>query len=327
MSIISVIVPVYKVEPYLRRCVDSILDQTYTDFELILVDDGSPDNCGAICDEYAAKDSRVHVIHQQNGGLSAARNAGIDWSFAHSDSQWLSFIDSDDSVLPDYLSRMYASAAEQNADLCICDFQTVLSDGTIAPEESGIPSRVDSGNALLKEKIIYSNWRFVIACSKLYRKQLFAKLRFPVGYIHEDEAIIHRVLGSAAKVVCIPDRLYCYYLREESITGTGRSIKSTDYLSALSDRIRYARDMGMTALAGSSVWVYLQFLLETALPLLMDAEPNSRYIRRASSATRAVLPHLLRSKSRTLREKMRVILFSYCPRFYLSVAKRHIKNR
>lgn len=325
--LISVIVPVYKVEPYLHRCVDSILEQTFSDFELILVDDGSPDNCGAICDEYAAKDSRVHVIHQQNGGLSAARNAGIDWAFSRSDSTWLSFIDSDDSVLPDYLSRMYTSAAEQDADLCICDFQTVLPDGEIAQDEVGIPSRVDSGTALLKENIIYSNWRFVIACSKLYRKQLFAKLRFPVGYIHEDEAIIHRVLGGAAKVICISDRLYCYYLREESITGTGRTVKSTDYLSALSDRIRYARKAGLTALVGSSVWVYLRFLLETALPLLMDAEHNSRYIKRASSATRAVLSQLLRSKSRTSREKIRVILFSYCPRFYLSIAKRHVKNR
>ena len=83
---ISVIVPVYKVEPYLRRCVDSILGQTYCDFELILVDDGSPDSCPSVCDDYAAQDSRVHVIHQENGGLSAARNAGIDWAFANSDS-------------------------------------------------------------------------------------------------------------------------------------------------------------------------------------------------------------------------------------------------
>ena len=104
MPIISVIVSVYKVEPYIRQCVDSILAQTFTDFELILVDDGSPDNCGAICDEYAAQDCRVRVIHQENGGLSAARNAGIDWAFANSDSQWLAFVDSDDWVHPDYLA-------------------------------------------------------------------------------------------------------------------------------------------------------------------------------------------------------------------------------
>ena len=95
---ISVIVPVYNVQQYLHRCVDSILGQTFTDFELILVDDGSPDGCPAICDEYAVKDSRIHVIHQENAGLSAARNTGIDWVLATSDSQWISFVDSDDFI-------------------------------------------------------------------------------------------------------------------------------------------------------------------------------------------------------------------------------------
>ena len=106
MPSVSVIVPVYDVEKTIRRCVDSILAQTYTDYELILVDDGSPDACGAICDEYAVKDSRVHVIHQENGGLSAARNAGIDWAFANTESQYLTFIDSDDWVHPLYLLQL-----------------------------------------------------------------------------------------------------------------------------------------------------------------------------------------------------------------------------
>ena len=106
MPLISVIVPVYKVEEYLSRCVDSILSQTFEDFELILIDDGSPDNCGKICDEYTKKDNRVHVIHQENGGLSSARNAGIDWAFENSDSEWLTFIDSDDWVHIQYLDLL-----------------------------------------------------------------------------------------------------------------------------------------------------------------------------------------------------------------------------
>ena len=122
MPAISVIVPVYKVEKYIHRCVDSILGQTFTDYELILVDDGSPDNCGAICDEYAVKDSRIVVIHQENGGLSAARNTGIDWSFANSDSRWLTFIDSDDWVHPEYLQRLLAAAVEHNVSVSICGY-------------------------------------------------------------------------------------------------------------------------------------------------------------------------------------------------------------
>ena len=120
MPVISVIVPVYKVEPYLHRCVDSILSQTYTDFELILVDDGSPDNCGAICDKYAKLDSRIHVLHKKNGGLSSARNAGIDWVFANSDSQWFSFIDSDDWVHPQYLELLYQAVKAYEVRISQC---------------------------------------------------------------------------------------------------------------------------------------------------------------------------------------------------------------
>lgn len=107
---ISVIVPVYKVEEYLPACIESILAQTHEDFQLILVDDGSPDRCGAICDEYAAKDNRIVVIHQENAGVSAARNAGLDWVFANSESRWLNFIDSDDVVSPVYLETLYRHA-------------------------------------------------------------------------------------------------------------------------------------------------------------------------------------------------------------------------
>ena len=122
MPLISVIVPVYKVEPYLSRCIDSILAQTFTDFELILINDGSPDNCGKICDEYAQKDNRIHVIHKENGGLSSARNAGIDWAFANSNSQWLTFIDSDDWIHHEYLELLLSGATSTNTDICVCEY-------------------------------------------------------------------------------------------------------------------------------------------------------------------------------------------------------------
>ena len=123
MPVISVIVPVYNVEKYLHRCVDSILAQTFTDFELILVDDGSPDNCGKICDEYAEKDSRIHVIHKVNGGLSDARNAGIDWAFANSNSEWVTFIDSDDWVDKYYLEYLYNSILTHKTKLAVCNYE------------------------------------------------------------------------------------------------------------------------------------------------------------------------------------------------------------
>lgn len=126
--LLSIIVPVYNTEKYLNRCIDSILAQTFMDFELILVDDGSPDNCGAICDENAAKDSRVHVIHQENCGQSAARNAGIDWVFAHSDSKWISLVDSDDWVHPQMLERLYHAVLEHNVKVSICGYEETSGD-------------------------------------------------------------------------------------------------------------------------------------------------------------------------------------------------------
>ena len=122
MAAISVIVPIYKVEAFLHRCVDSILAQTFADFDLVLVDDGSPDSCGDICEEYARKDGRIHVIHQKNGGLSAARNTGIDWAQANSGSQWLAFVDSDDWVHPDFLLRLYTMVQETGCLLSACGY-------------------------------------------------------------------------------------------------------------------------------------------------------------------------------------------------------------
>ena len=122
MSEISVIVPVYKVEQFLHRCVESILRQSFYNFELILVDDGSPDSCGEICDAYAAGDNRIHVIHQKNGGLSAARNTGIDYVMKSSDSHWIAFVDSDDWIHPDYLKVLYTTAQKTCCKISACGF-------------------------------------------------------------------------------------------------------------------------------------------------------------------------------------------------------------
>ena len=123
MAAISVIVPVYKVERYLKRCVDSILDQTFRDFELILVDDGSPDRCGEICEKYAEKDKRIVVLHRENGGLSAARNTGLDWIFANSNSTYVTFIDSDDWVHPQYLEILSRVIESNNVAVSVAQFE------------------------------------------------------------------------------------------------------------------------------------------------------------------------------------------------------------
>ena len=177
---ITVIVPVYKVEPYLHRCIDSILNQTFTDFELILVDDGSPDGCGVICDEYI--DPRITVIHQLNGGLSAARNSGIDWAFACSDSEWLAFVDSDDWVHPQMYEQLYRAACDSNVSLSICDFQRTKQVDEF-PRLSFVSPMVYNGLDFFTSN---RNVIATVAWNKLYKKSIFDGYRYPVGKLHED---------------------------------------------------------------------------------------------------------------------------------------------
>lgn len=265
MSTISVIVPVYKVEKYIHRCVDSILGQTYADFELILVDDGSPDNCTGICDEYAAKDSRVVVIHQENGGLSAARNAGIDWAFANSDSQWLSFIDSDDWVHPEYLRRLLDAALENNVSVSICGYvQTEGADPEIDPDT--LTSVLWNTEGFFVEH----NVNATVAWGKLYRKECFRSIRYPLGKLHEDEFTTYKILFAFESVAVIAAPLYAYYTNPKSIMQSTWSPRRMDALDAYSERLAYFQQHKMARLYHWTLDVYVWYIIamrDKVLPL------------------------------------------------------------
>ena len=212
MPQISVIVPVYNVEKYLSRCIDSILAQTFTDFELILIDDGSPDNCGKICDEYAAKDKRIKVIHKKNGGLSDARNIGID----NSRCEYLTFIDSDDWIATDYLLIMYQNMIEYDVDISAVNLHKEYNSKFEKPCEiqEGLYEGIESLKFLYeKESSMYAD----VACAKLYKKKLFQKIRYPIGKIHEDAYTTYKLYFNAKKVYFSKSDLYFYYQRNDSI--------------------------------------------------------------------------------------------------------------
>lgn len=236
MPIISVIVPVYNVESYLKRCVDSILKQTFTDFELILVDDGSPDNCPEMCDKYAKKDSRICVIHQKNGGLSAARNAGIDWTIANSNSQWISFVDSDDWIHPKYLEQLLSAAIENDVAVSICTF--FKTDGsTLFPKEDNFTIRRWQPETLYVEYNIFAT----VAWGKLYRKNCFKQIRFPIGKIHEDEFVIYRILFNTKEIVMIEEPLYAYYENQAGITKSQWILRRLDSVDAIANQVCYMK--------------------------------------------------------------------------------------
>lgn len=242
MPTISVIVPVYKVEKYIHRCVDSILGQTFTDFELILVDDGSPDNCGAICDEYAEKDSRVIVIHQENGGLSAARNAGIDWAFANSDSQWLTFVDSDDWIHPQMLEVLLEGNNNHHTNISVCIFQRT--DGEIKWDTQFCGEIYEP-----KEAYRCNGVNMIVAWGKLYKKECFRNIRYPVGKIHEDEFVTYRLLFAQEKIYMVTTPMYAYYINPEGIMRNKWTPARLASIEAAEEQYAFFKSIGDAQLA------------------------------------------------------------------------------
>lgn len=208
-SKISVIVPVYKVEPYLRRCLDSITNQTHENLEIILVDDGSPDNCGAICDEYATEDRRIQVIHKENEGVASARNAGLDAATGG----WVGFVDADDWIEPDMFRYLLEGAMIYNADIAICGMRKVgeLSPLAIRCKQVCILTQERALQELLEGKNMTLS-----CCDKLARRALWENLRFSDLRIGEDFLAMGYLFDRAHTVVCLPEIKYNYLTRPES---------------------------------------------------------------------------------------------------------------
>lgn len=237
MPKITVIVPVYRVEQYLRRCTDSILSQSFRDFELVLVDDGSPDQCPAMCDAIAAGDSRVHVIHQKNGGLSAARNSGIDWALACSESSYLCFVDSDDWVHPDYLKILLSTAEQTGCAISACGFLRTSGDPLPAVGEYDV-------ECLSADDFYCGNSHgglTAVAWNKLYHRSLFRELRYPVGKLHEDEFTTYRAVYAAGAVAVTEAPLYAYFVNPNGITGVTWSPRRMHSLEGFEEQIAFAQ--------------------------------------------------------------------------------------
>lgn len=224
--LLSIIVPVYDVERYLPKCIDSILAQTFTDFELILVEDGSPDNCPALCDAAAARDARIRVIHQKNGGLSAARNAGLDAARG----AWIGFVDSDDYIAPEMYEVLYQAVQSTGADLALCDYAEVDEAGApCLPPHTGLAQRIFTGRELLKRA---TNTMAQPAWNKLYRRAIFAQLRYPEGKLNEDLFLIPEVCLQIQKAVVVPKALYYYVQRGGSIMSGNKTLRHFDAAEA-----------------------------------------------------------------------------------------------
>lgn len=233
-EVISVIVPVYNVEQYLDKCINSILNQTYKNIEVILVDDGSPDNCGKVCDEYSKMDSRIKVIHKENGGLSDARNVGID----NANGKYICFVDSDDYIENRYIELLYRAIKENNVDIAQCGINKISNDEIFIENIGYKKNEVKSSKKML-EDLYTTNWENILVWNKMYLKQIFEDVRFPKGKIHEDEFTTHKVLYKVEKISIVDSYLYNYRQNEDSITGKKFNLKRLDILEAIESRLDF----------------------------------------------------------------------------------------
>ena len=269
MPKVSVIVPVYKVEAYLDRCVQSVLHQSEPDLELILVDDGSPDGCPTLCDGYARKDPRVHVIHQKNGGLSAARNAGMEYMYAHSDSSWLTFLDSDDWIHRDFLKRLLRAVRENQAEIAYCRLKRVE-----RREEDPEPGPLLP--AVLSPEQVYTEHyeKCICACAQLISRPLYEQIRFPVGKLNEDAFTTHKVLFGARNAVVLEEPLYYYYFNSESIMRSAWSPRRLDELEGHRVRLQYLREHGYEEAVCRELQITVSTVYEQAEMLAEGKDPR-----------------------------------------------------
>ena len=237
-ELISVIVPIYKVEEYLDRCIESIVNQTYKNLEIILVDDGSPDNCLKICDIWKEKDDRIIVIHKRNGGLSDARNSGLDIASGN----YISFIDSDDFVSNTFIEDLYYLLIETHSDIVQCRYSKFKYDYEIKNilNENIYIIEFNTENAiksLLEEDILQQ-----VVWNKLYKIELFNNLKFKVGKLNEDEFFTYKIFSKAKKIAYLNKCNYYYFNRDNSIMGKNYSIKRLDGLDARYERYIFLKN-------------------------------------------------------------------------------------
>lgn len=223
--IISVVIPVYNVEDYLSICIDSILNQTYKNLDIIIVDDGATDSCPQICDNYATVDGRVKVIHQNNAGLSAARNSGIDIAVG----QYITFVDSDDVIAEDMIEYLYRLLTDYNVDMSLCQFSFIDEKGNHASHDKPVKDVVIGDNSEKCLESLMTDQRLdTVAWSKLYKTSMFNDVRYPVGKYHEDAFTTYKIVSKCNRIAVGGERKYFYRVRSQSITSSGFSLKHLD---------------------------------------------------------------------------------------------------
>lgn len=307
---LSIIVPVYNVERYIEKCVNSIMNQTFKEFELILVDDGSTDSCGVICDKYANLDPRVKVIHKKNGGLSSARNVGIKMSSA----KYIAFVDSDDWIDEKMYEIMYKIMEKnENIDIVQCGYIDAESeDIEIETNYNSIEFEVMDKKLALKNIYGLNAKENVVAWNKIYKYHLFNEISFPEGKIHEDMFTTHRLLYKSNQVAFINEKLYFYRKTPNSITNSKFNVKKLDLLEAFKDRMIFFKNIDEYELYSQSLLSYMNYLKEFYFKSKKELE-NKRIAKNIQLEHRKFLKIFLKNKRVSIKNKIINTLFFISP--------------
>ena len=320
--LISIIVPVYNVEKYIERCIKSILNQSFTNFELILVDDGSPDKCGEICDEYKNKDKRIKVIHKKNGGLSDARNAGIEIAKG----EYIAFVDSDDFINKYMYEILYRNAKKLDADISICNFKMVCKNDKI--DENILISSADvkvyDRNEALNKLYGNENVQFIIACNKIYKKELFLNIRYEYGKCHEDEFIIHKLIYKSNKIVSCSEKLYYYFENDASIMRRKFNVNRVDVIEAMEKRMSFFREKALIELEYKTQNMFLYYFFPYYHKVKMELK-DSNCLKKMKKQFKRNYKYLLRNPNYNLKVKIFWFIFIVNPFAFYSIWK--IRNR
>lgn len=299
MAAIVVIVPVYKVEKYLVRCIDSILGQSFRDFELLLIDDGSPDQSGEICDRYAERDERIKVIHQQNAGVSAARNRGIEEALK-SGCHWVTFIDSDDWISTNFLESLFNAAINNGVNIAYGSYIYTESEN-VSEVSSADCTEIHTPTEWYLDKVdtllVQAPW------SKLFAVELFQnkEFRFPVGIRYEDSAAVYKIVFSQEHAVKCESATYYYFVNNDGFMLSGWRPERMQYVDVLKEQTRWLAEHGFDDAAGMAADTLLIGICEQCGEIEKNPE-FSQYIKKLRKTVRFLLRRYKKQGKFTIRK-------------------------
>lgn len=303
-ELVSVIVPVYNVERYVNECVESICNQSYSNIEIILVDDGSTDHSGEICDEWAEKDQRITVIHKPNGGLSDARNVAID----QAGGAWLMFVDGDDTISSDAVESLYDAVVNYECDMAVCNMVRVYDDGSTEPfyKPTDKPT-------LLTDTDRFITLKQPSVCNKLFKTVLFDGIRFPKGKYYEDTFVYHVLAYKASKIVLTGIDGYYYRSRRDSILGGAKySDRYFDFVEATYVRMMFMCEHNVPRY-GKEACLNVYAAVSNAEKYLKKTSENAEKRKQMRIWYNEAYKHLMKDFNVGVKQRARCVLLRYCP--------------